>query len=127
MLTIDHFSPLPIYEQVVRQMELYIALGTYPPGSQLPSVRNLSLQLSINPNTLQKAYAELERRGLCHSVPGNGRFISLDALDRLRQHSLQRLSTLAELARELHATGVTLDEMTGCIHAAINGEEGKKA
>lgn len=76
MFTIDKYSRVPIYEQIIEQVEMHIALGDLAPESLLPSVRSLSVELSVNPNTLQKAYAELERRGLCYSVPGNGCFIS---------------------------------------------------
>ena len=84
MFTIDKYSRVPIYEQIIEQVEMHIALGDLAPESLLPSVRSLSVELSVNPNTLQKAYAELERRGLCYSVPGNGRFISPGAPEALR-------------------------------------------
>ena len=72
LLTVDKYSRIPIYEQIVEQVEMHVALGDLAPEDQLPSVRALSVELSVNPNTLQKAYTELERRGLCYTVPGSG-------------------------------------------------------
>lgn len=73
MFQIDRFGRTPIYEQIIDQTQRLILSGALNAGDQLPSVRTLSRELSINPNTLQKAYAELERRGICISAPGNGR------------------------------------------------------
>ena len=79
MFNIDKMSRTPLYEQLIEQFESCILSGDIGEDGKLPSVRYLSQHLNINPNTLQRAYAEIERRGLCYSVPGNGRFISPDA------------------------------------------------
>ena len=76
MLTIDLQSRQPIYEQLIYRMSELVALGALAPGEQLPSVRALARDLGINPNTVQKAYQELERRGVICSVAGTGRFIA---------------------------------------------------
>ena len=67
MFQIDTMSRIPIYEQIVEQVEYFVLNGILKEGEQIPSVRNLSVQLSINPNTIQKAYFELDKREL--SVP----------------------------------------------------------
>ena len=85
MFDIDRYSGKPIYEQIIEQTEEMILRGELKPGEQAPSVRSLAVALTINPNTLQKAYAELERRGVCVSAPGNGRFITHNALEILRE------------------------------------------
>ena len=64
---IDSMSRQPVYEQIVDQVEQMILSGLMRPGEQLPSVRSLSLELSINPNTIQKAYAELDGRGIIYT------------------------------------------------------------
>ena len=92
MFQIDRFGRQPIYEQIIEQTEQLVASGALRPGDQLPSVRALSQTLSANPNTLQKAYAELERRGITISAPGSGRFISKDA-SRLVSESMGGLLT----------------------------------
>ena len=76
MLTIDLQSRQPIYEQLIYRMSELVALGALAPGEQLPSVRALARDLGINPNTVQKAYQELERRGVICSVAGKGSFIA---------------------------------------------------
>lgn len=83
MFQIDRSGRTPIYEQIIDQTQRLIASGLLKEGDQLPSVRVLSQELSVNPNTLQKAYSELERRGLCVSAPGNGRFVTAVRFDSL--------------------------------------------
>ena len=75
MILIDYKDRRPIYEQIVDKVEELIIKGVMLPDSQMPSVRALSVELAINPNTIQKAYAELERRGFLYSVKGKGSFV----------------------------------------------------
>ena len=122
MLNIDKYSRVPIYEQIISQVEMHIALGDLQPGEVLPSVRSLSVQLSVNPNTLQKAYAELERRGLCYTVPGNGRFISADAPEMLRAARQALLGDIAHTAMQLAQAGIPLADVLSAVTAAYNEE-----
>lgn len=62
MITIDYQSKLPLYEQIAKRFQTLILKGALPPDSQMPSVRSLAMDLSINPNTIQKAYSLLEQR-----------------------------------------------------------------
>lgn len=118
MLTIDKYSRVPIYEQIIEQVEMHIALGDMLPESLLPSVRNLSVSLSVNPNTLQKAYTELERRGLCYTVPGNGRFISPDATDKLRTSRQTLLLDIADKTTQLAQAGIPLNDIVTTVTSA---------
>lgn len=68
----------PIYAQILEHIELCIVSGKYKPGAKLPSVRELAAEASVNPNTMQRALAELERRELVHSERTSGRFITED-------------------------------------------------
>ena len=68
----------PIYLQLMERIQLDIISGTYKPGDRLPSVRELALEASVNPNTMQKALAELERSGIVHSMRTSGRLITED-------------------------------------------------
>ena len=85
----------PIYQQLVEQIELRIVSGTYPPGEKLPSVRELAAQAAVNPNTMQKALAELERQGLVYTQRTAGRYITQDkellqnAKDNLAREQIQ--------------------------------------
>lgn len=106
MFQIDRLGRQPIYEQIIEQTELMIASGVLKPGDQLPSVRTLSQTLSANPNTLQKAYAELEREGITSSAPGNGRFIGKDARELIKARMLSLLGDIEHLSAKLHVAGI---------------------
>ena len=126
MLSIDRFSQVPIYEQVISEIEHYVLLGLMAPGSLIPSVRSLSQELSINPNTLQKAYAELDRRGISKSVPGTGRFISENAIDILREESGSTLSDLSDTVKRLALSGVPYEKVLSIIKTAYETAQIKK-
>ncbi len=72
MIIIDYKDTRPIYEQVVEKFKTLILKGALSPDEQMPSVRNLAMELSINPNTIQKAYSQLEREGFIYTVKGRG-------------------------------------------------------
>ena len=72
MIKIDYRDPRPIYEQVVDGIEELALRGALPADTQIPSVRQLAMELSINPNTIQRAYGELERRGVIYAAKGRG-------------------------------------------------------
>ena len=72
MFKIDIMSRVPVYEQIIEQMEKFILTGILSAKEQVPSVRSLSVELSVNPNTIQKAYSDLDRREIIYSVPGRG-------------------------------------------------------
>ena len=75
-IRLDHQSGVPIYRQIISQILYAIARGDLPPGTQLPTVRQLAVELSVNPNTIIKAYKELEIRGNLETQQGTGTFIS---------------------------------------------------
>ena len=87
MFTIDVMSRVPVYEQLIKQVEDQVLKGIMKEGDKMPSVRSLSMELSTNPNTIQKAYMELDRRGILVSVPGKGSFISAEALKTVGNQS----------------------------------------
>ena len=99
---IDTASSVPVYEQIVDRLRYAIAAGRYAPGEQLPSVRQLAVDLLVNPNTVAKAYRELEREGLTFSRRGLGVFVSRSApaaacspLFRMRSFAAARACTTA--------------------------------
>ena len=120
MFTIDKMSRTPIYEQLIEQFELCILSGDIGLEGQLPSVRTLSHMLNVNPNTLQRAYAEIERRGLCYTVPGNGRYIAKDALDRIKKAAIEQTGTFESAVRELKARGVSEDAIIAVVKKVYN-------
>lgn len=122
MFTIDKLSRTPIYEQLIAQFERCILSGDIGADGQLPSVRFLSQTLSINPNTLQRAYAEIERRGLCYTVPGNGRYIAKDAADKLAALANARTIEFESLARELKERGIPKHTLSELLDSVYNDE-----
>jgi GntR family transcriptional regulator len=75
-ISLDHHSGVPIYRQIISQILYAVARGDLPPGTQLPTVRQLAVELSVNPNTIIKASKELEIRGNLETQQGTGTFIS---------------------------------------------------
>ena len=76
MIVIDYQNRKPIYEQIVERFQMLIVKGILEADSQMPSVRTLASELSINPNTIQKAYTILEQQGYIYPVKGSGNFVS---------------------------------------------------
>ncbi|MDF2936851.1 MAG: transcriptional regulator [Paenibacillaceae bacterium] len=111
MFELDLRSRRPIYEQLMDKIKEAVLYGVLKQDEQLPSVRTLSIQLTVNPNTVQKAYRELEREGFIYSLPGKGSFVSpgrahtdLGRLAEVRQE-------LARLMEEAAQLGMTQDEI----------------
>lgn len=106
MITINYRDPRPIYEQIQTELRRLMLTGLLPPGSRLPSVRELAGQLAINPNTIQRAYNELEAEGYIYSVAGKGSFVSGTAdADAVRRETLR--ADVKKLLNELRYLGVT--------------------
>ena len=123
MFQIDSFSRVPVYEQIINQLEHFILTGILEADTQIPSVRNLSVSLSINPNTIQKAYAELDRNGIIYSVPGRGCFITKEAKGILSSQKQEKLSTLKELVSELKLAGLPFDRVMATVKEVYNLKE----
>ena len=111
MIHVDYRDRRPIYEQLIDKFEDLIASGAFQSDEQLPSVRQLALELSINPNTISKAYGELAARGVIQAVPGRGYFICPDAKELLSKLERGKLEQLRALCRELALGGVTRNEV----------------
>ena len=103
MIHLDYKDSRPIYEQVADRLKELMILGVLEEDSQMPSVRSLATELSINPNTIQRAYAELERNGFLYSAKGRGSFVgSIGRLREAKQRELkEKVAVLAEEAKSL--------------------------
>lgn len=126
MYQIDPMSRTPVYEQIVNQTEKLIAAKLLAPGDQLPSVRSLSLKLSVNPNTIQRAYGALDTMGLVVSVPGKGCFVSDAAGVVMLSKSKVRLSELTSLAQELCSAGISPEDIRDAVENGINSAKERK-
>lgn len=103
MISIDLQNRKPIYEQIVERFQMMIVNGILEPDSQMPSVRSLATELSINPNTIQKAYSTLEQEGYIYPVKGRGNFVSgNEGLKEKKQAGVyQALGELVRKGKEL--------------------------
>ncbi len=106
-ITVDTRNRKPIYEQLVDNIRQSVLRGELLPGEQLPSVRSLAGELAINPNTIQKAYAELEHRGVICSLPGRGSFISEDIAGLTDSNRERIVSELTSKLAEARDAGVS--------------------
>ena len=111
MISINYRDPRPIYEQIQSELLRLMLTGALPPGSRLPSVRELAGQLAINPNTIQRAYRELEADGYILSVAGKGSFVA--QVDQIaEQQKKQAVGAFLAAAQRLRALGLTQAQLT---------------
>ena len=110
MISLNYRDSKPIYEQIKIGFINMISSGVMSPGEKLSSVREMATQLAINPNTIQRAYRELEAEGFIYSVAGKGSFVSErgDIVESRKQELLQKFD---ELASQLKDCGVSAEEL----------------
>ncbi|MBQ1687959.1 MAG: GntR family transcriptional regulator [Lachnospiraceae bacterium] len=110
MIQIDYKDSRPIYEQIVEKFKNLILKGVLTTDEKLPSVRSLALELAINPNTIQKAYAQLERDGFIYTVKGRGNFVAEkeDLVMEKKEEILAELRQLLLMAKEV---GIQKEEL----------------
>ena len=111
-LQIDHKSGVPFYRQIIEQVKFGIAGGELEPGEQLPTVRQLAVDLSINPNTVIRAYRELEIEGVLDTQQGSGTFVGQQKpeIDRLeKQRMLDQI--LTDLLARASSYGLSLEDV----------------
>lgn len=108
----DGSSGVPFYRQIIQQVEQAILAKRLLPGDKLPTIRALAIQLKINPNTIAKAYNELEIKGIVVTQVGSGTYVSdkeIDMAETERQKKIE--ATLARFLREMEALGVPKSEL----------------
>ena len=122
MITIDYQSKLPLYEQIAKRFQTLILKCALPPDSQMPSVRSLAMDLSINPNTIQKAYSLLEQERYIYPVKGRGNFVSDTTLlvEQTKKTLLENVSRLIANGKEL---GVKRAEFTQLVDRIYRKED----
>ena len=123
MIVLDYRDRRPLYEQVTEKLEELMFSGVLPPDSRLPSVRSMATELSINPNTIQRAYAELERQGYIYSVKGRGSFVADNR--QIRERKRQEIwDQLELLIRDAKGTGITMLEFQEQVIQSYGSEKG---
>lgn len=119
MIWIDYTDATPIYEQVVTKYKNLIVRGVLAPNEKMPSVRSLAMELSINPNTIQKAYAELERQGFVYTVKGRGNFVADNhGLKKIKENEI--IQKLEAVAAEAEEAGCDLSLLTRYLNDRMN-------
>ena len=121
--SLDVTNGVPFYKQIILQVEMAIAGGWLDTGDQLPTVRSLAVDLQVNPNTVARAYSELEIRGIVNTQQGTGTFISDQ---KVEISDVEREKIMAEITRSFisHAAsyGFTLEEISSYLSELKRGE-----
>ena len=114
MIVIDYSDKRPIYEQIIERFRNLILSGVLEDNEKLPSVRALAIELSINPNTIQRAYSELEREGFICSVKGKGNFVNLNKslMEVEQSRMLQELKTHLKKCKDF---GIDVLQIEDCV------------
>ena len=111
MISLDYQSRTPIYEQIVNEIERYISLGILKAEEQLPSIREFAMTLGINPNTVKKAYEELERRGSITVISTKGTFVSKNIGGVSQRKIKETIEKIRDEIRELEKLGISKEEI----------------
>lgn len=122
VLTVDPRSGVPIYQQIVEQVKRSTALGVLQSGEQLPTVKQLALDLTVNPNTVARAYRDLERDGVIETAPGRGSFVKSDGAAGASKSAAQDVTRRAVEAsvREAKSMGLTRDDVRRVVDAMLD-------
>lgn len=123
MIHLDFHDPRPIYEQIVEQFEMLIARGALAADEKIPSVRQLSVELSLNPNTVQKAYSELLGRGEIYSVCGKGNFVSGNQACIQSRKLEQIRGEILALLKQAKDFGVTGEQLCALLTSLMEVEQ----
>ena len=117
MIVLDYRDKRPLNEQVADKIMNLIAQGGLVPGERLPSVRNLAVDLSVNPNTVQRAYAALEEKGYITTITGRGNYVSEESQwkSNLKAEVLEELGAAAQKSK---SRDIGLDEAIECVRKA---------
>lgn len=122
MISLNYRDSRPIYEQIRDELRKLIVSGAIAADEKLPSVRALAAQLAINPNTIQRAYNQLESEGYVYSIPGKGSFAAVMD-DAVAARKKELLVQVGELLRELRSLGATAEELVAFTQAVTSKEE----
>ena len=109
MINLDYNNRIPIYEQIVREIERYIALGILKENDKMPSIRQMAIDLGINPNTVKKAYTILENKKIISSLSTKGTFITNNTKEVVDDKIEKEIELIKEKIKELEKLGISKD------------------
>jgi GntR family transcriptional regulator len=122
MIVLDYQDRRPLYEQVTEKFRTLIYQGVLPADSRIPSVRQLAMELSINPNTIQRAYMTLEQEGLIYPVKGKGNFVA--DTQKIQEKSKENFrQEFLELIRKGNHTGFEEEELIALVQRVYKEEQ----
>ena len=122
MIVLDYQDWRPLYEQVTEKFRTLIYQGVLPADSRIPSVRQLAMELSINPNTIQRAYMTLEQEGLIYPVKGKGNFVA--DTQKIQEKSKENFrQEFLELVRKGNHTGFEEEELIALVQRVYKEEQ----
>jgi GntR family transcriptional regulator len=122
VMTVDARSGVPIYLQIIEQVKRSVALGVLQAGEQLPTVKQLALDLTVNPNTVARAYRELERDRVIETAPGRGSFIRENGVAESAQRAAVDVAgdAIAAAVREAKSIGLERDRIRALFDTALD-------
>jgi GntR family transcriptional regulator len=114
--SLDSASGVPFYRQIIQFIEHAILAGKLAPGDKLPTIRALAIELKINPNTIAKAYGELELRGIVATQVGSGTYVSARRADSSKDELMKRIDEITgRFVRDMAALGLDRDHMVAIV------------
>jgi GntR family transcriptional regulator len=117
---LDAHSGVPVYRQLIDQVQAAMATGTLKVGDQLPTVRGVAVDLAINPNTVSRAYREMELRGILDTQQGTGTFVADSSINHIERTPAERERQIAQLTTEFvaraGAAGFTVRDLEQALH-----------
>ncbi|HET6276130.1 MAG TPA: GntR family transcriptional regulator [Candidatus Cybelea sp.] len=120
VLTVDPRSGVPIYLQIIEQIKRSIALGVLQAGEQLPTVKQLAVDLTVNPNTVARAYRDLERDQVIETAPGRGSFVRANGVTDIPKVAAEIGGDALDVAlREAKSVGLSRMQVLGLFEAAV--------
>lgn len=122
MILIDYKDRRPIYEQIIETFQQMILCGALEANQPMPSVRSLAMELSLNPNTIQRAYQELERSGYIYTVKGKGSFVS-EVTMAAKNKRVEIANSMKELVKQANSLGITHTELHQMWQEALDNIE----
>lgn len=125
LIALDYRDKRPLYEQVKEKLTNLIAAGALPEDEKLPSVRALAVELAINPNTVQRAYRELESEGFIYTVQGRGNFVSKSSMWQNSKYK-EIMEEIRSLFEQALSFGIKKSELLELVEQVCGTERGDK-
>ena len=122
MINLDYKSGASLHEQIEAEIKTLIVGGVLKADEQLPSVRELSISLTVNPNTVQRAYKQLEQDGFIYSIKGKGSFVASVSKDESARRRNEIMEELTKVARELAFLGAEKEDIVSAIEIVFKEE-----